>query len=83
MLFNKREVKIITPDSSVHRSVLMAIEKGKLQNLIFDNDALYSHRAMAAIISSILKLSPVKRAMASDQMKSVYLLRILSVMGYK
>ncbi|MBI9014712.1 MAG: 4Fe-4S binding protein [Clostridiales bacterium] len=83
MLFNKREVKIITPNSSVHRSVLMAIEKGKLQNLIFDNDALYSHRAMAAIISSILKLSPVKRAMASDQMKSVYLLKILSVLGYK
>jgi len=83
MLFNKREVKIITPDSSVHRAVLMAIEKGKLQNLIFDNGALHSHRAMAAIISAILKLSPVKRAMASDQMKSIYLLKILSVLGYK
>lgn len=83
MLFNKRHIRIITPASSVHRAVLMAIEKGQLQKLIFDNDALYSHRAMAAILSAILKLSPVKRALASEQMKSVYLLKIISALGYK
>lgn len=80
--FDVRDVKIITPASSVHRAVLMAIDKGKLQNLIFDNDALYSHRAMAAILSSILKLSPVKRALATDQMKSVYLLKLIERLGY-
>lgn len=51
----------------------MAIDKGKLQNLIFDNQALFSHRAMAAILGVILKLPPVKQAMASRQMKSRYL----------
>jgi hypothetical protein len=51
----------------------MAIERGKLQNLIFDNQALFSHRAMAAILGVILKLPPVKQAMASRQMKSRYL----------
>jgi hypothetical protein len=51
----------------------MAIEKGTLQNLIFDNQALGSHRAMAAILSAILKLPPIKQVMASRQMKSVYL----------
>jgi len=80
--FNEREKRIITPANSVHRAVLMAIEKGKLQNLIFDNQALYSHRAMAAILSAILSLSPVKRAMASEQMKSVYLIKILERLGY-
>jgi ferredoxin len=70
--------KIITPSTSVHRVVLMAIEKGMLQELIFDNKALYSHRAMAAILSSILKLPPVKKAMASEQMKSVYLDKLIS-----
>ena len=70
--------KTITPATSVHRVVLMAIEKGMLQELIFDQRALYSHRAMAAILSSILKLSPVKKAMASQQLKSVYLDRLLS-----
>jgi hypothetical protein len=51
----------------------MAIERGKLQNLIFDNQALFSHRAMAAILGVILKLPPVKQAMASRQVKSRYL----------
>lgn len=83
LTLKKRGTRILTPENSVHRAVLLAIDKGKLQNLIFDNDALYSHRAMAAILSAILKLSPVKRAMASDQMRSHYLVRLLEVLGYK
>jgi formate hydrogenlyase subunit 6/NADH:ubiquinone oxidoreductase subunit I len=76
--FEPRKQKVITPVNSVHRLVLMAIERGKLQNLIFDNQAFASHRAMAAVLSTILKLSPVKQAMASKQMKSVYLERLIS-----
>jgi Pyruvate/2-oxoacid:ferredoxin oxidoreductase delta subunit len=72
-----RKEKVITPVNSVHRLVLMAIEKGTLQNLIFDNQAFGSHRAMAAVLSAILKLPPVKQAMASKQMKSVYLERLI------
>ncbi|MEG1791971.1 MAG: (Fe-S)-binding protein, partial [Clostridia bacterium] len=45
--------------------------------LIFDNKALYSHRAMAAILGAILKLSPVQKLMASKQMKSIYLEKLL------
>jgi Pyruvate/2-oxoacid:ferredoxin oxidoreductase delta subunit len=78
-LFLKRtDRKVITPSTSVHRVVLMAIEKGMLQELIFDNKALFSHRAMAAILSAILKLPPLKKAMASEQMKSVYLEKLLA-----
>lgn len=78
IMLKSRGKRIITPATSVHRVVLMAIEKGQLANLIFDNRALVSHRAMAAILSSILKLSPVKKAMASEQMKSIYLDKLLS-----
>lgn len=73
-----RKEKIITPVNSVHRIVMMAIEKGKLQELIFDNKAFASHRAMAAILGVILKLPPIKQAMASKQMKSVYLEKLIS-----
>ena len=45
---------------------------------LFDNRALFSHRAMAAILGVILKLPPVKRAMASRQMQSRYLERLLA-----
>jgi len=74
---DSREERVITPVNSIHRVVLMAIERGKLQNLIFDNQALVSHRAMAAILGAILKLPPVKRIMASRQMKSKYLEKLL------
>ena len=69
----RRKEQVITPVNSVHRIVLMAIEKGKLQELIFDNQAFGSHRAMAAVLGAILKLPPIKQMMASKQMKSIYL----------
>jgi ferredoxin len=68
-----RPERVITPLNSVHKAVLMAIERGKLQNLIFDNHALASHRAMAAVLGVILRLPPLKQALASRQMKSRYL----------
>jgi ferredoxin len=68
-----RPQRVITPVDSVHRVVVMAIERGNLQDLIFDNQAMASHRAMAAVLGVILRLPPIKQAMASQQMKSRYL----------
>lgn len=76
ILLNRGQ-RVITPVNSVHRVVISAIEKGQLQHLIFDNQAFASHRAMAAILQVILKLPPLKQAMASQQMKSNYLARLL------
>lgn len=72
-----RETRTITPVDSVHRVVLMAIERGKLQNLLFDNQAFFSHRAMAAILGVILKLPPIKQALASQQFRSHYLVSLI------
>jgi len=65
--------RVITPLNSAHRIVNMAIEKGMLQNLIIDTQALYHHRVMNLILGAILKMPPVKQIMASKQMKSRYL----------
>ena len=72
-----RPERVITPLNSTHRVVLMAIERGKLQNLIADHQALASHRAMAAILGVILKLPPIKQALASRQLQSRYLEALL------
>ncbi len=74
----RRPIQVITPVNSTHRFVLQAIEKGTLQNLIFDNQAFANHRAMAAVFGTILKLPPLKQAMASKQFKSIYLDKLLS-----
>ena len=78
IVLERRPVQVITPVNSTHRFVLQAIEKGTLQNLVFDNQAFANHRALAAVFGAILRLPPMKQALASRQFKSVYLDRLLS-----
>lgn len=73
MSLRSRPQRVITPLNSVHRTVMMAIERGDLQNLLFDNRVLWNHRALAAVFGVILKLPPLKQALASRQVKSRYL----------
>jgi len=75
-----RPQRVITPLNGAHKAVVMAIERGKLQNLIFDNRVLFSHRALAAVLGVILKLPPIKQALASRQVKSRYLETLLKKM---
>jgi ferredoxin len=69
----RRRETVLTPVDFAHRIVAMAVERGKLQDLIFDNQAQWNHRAMAAILGAILKLPPVKQALAGRQLKSRFL----------
>jgi hypothetical protein len=55
----------------------MAIERGTLQHLVFDNQVLWSHRALAGVLGVILGLPPVKQALALRQVKSRYLEAII------
>ncbi len=73
LTLRSREKRVITPLNGAHRAVVMAIERGKLQDLLFDNQVLWSHRAMAAVLGVIIKLPPIKQTLASQQFKSRYL----------
>ncbi len=77
-----RSERVITPLTGVHRVVMMAIERGKLQHLIFDNRTLWNHRALAAVLGVILKLPPLKQALANQQMKSRYLENLIKRKKY-
>jgi ferredoxin len=68
-----REKRVVPPGNSVHKSVMMAIERGSLPHLIFDNRVMWNHRALAAVTGVILRLPPIKRIMASNQVKSRYM----------
>jgi len=72
-----RPERVITPVDTLHRTVLMALERGRLQDCIFDNRALFSHRAMAAVLGVILRLPPTKQVLATQQMRSRYLVTLL------
>jgi ferredoxin len=77
-----RPVRVITPVNSVHRVVMMAIERGGLEDLVFDNRVLWNHRALAAVLGVILRLPPLKQAVASRQFRSRYLETLISRLGY-
>jgi ferredoxin len=68
-----RTRRVVTPLNTAHRVVLMAIERNTLQHIVFDNQVLHSHRALAVLLGVILKLPPVKRLLASRQLRSRYL----------
>ncbi len=70
--------RVLTPLNGTHRAVVMAIERGKFQNLIFDNQVLWSNRALAGVLGVILKLPPAKQILASKQIKSRYLESLIS-----
>jgi len=78
IVMKSRSQRVITPLNGSHRAVMMAVERGKLQNLVFDNQVLFSHRALAGLLGGILKLPPIKRVMASQQVKSRYLEKLVS-----
>jgi len=73
-----RDKRIITPKTGVQRAIIMAIERGKLQNLIFDNRVLWSHRAMSAVLGAILKLPSIKKTLAKQQLKSAYVNTVIN-----
>jgi Pyruvate/2-oxoacid:ferredoxin oxidoreductase delta subunit len=78
-----RKVRVVTPFNTIHNSMIMAIERGKLHHFIFDNQALFSHRIMAAILGIIMNLPPIKQALVRDQVKSRYLEYLISRSKYR
>jgi ferredoxin len=81
LTLKERPERVITPVNSTHRVVMMAIERGDLQHLIFDNRVLWNHRALAAVLGVILKLPPIKQVMATRQVKSQYMEALIRRLG--
>jgi ferredoxin len=69
----RRKERVIPPRDTARRVVRMALERGKLADLVFDDRALASHRILASLLGAILRLPPVERVLAREQVKSVYL----------
>jgi NAD-dependent dihydropyrimidine dehydrogenase PreA subunit len=82
LFLRSRPARVITPLDGTHRIIMMAIERGKLQHLIFDHRVLWNHRALAAVLGVILRLPPFKQVLASQQVKSRYLETLLRRMRH-
>ncbi len=81
LALRSRAERVITPVNSTHRVVMMAIERGDFQNLLFDQRVLWNHRALAAVLGVVLRLPPLKQVLASKQVKSNYLETLITRLG--
>lgn len=73
-----RAERVLTPLNTTHRVVVMAIERGTFAELLVDGQASFGYRAVAAILGALLKMPPLKQALASRQVKSRYLEALLT-----
>jgi hypothetical protein len=62
-----------TPEDSFERVVRMAIDTGKLQNLLFDNQHLWTHKMLQRFVGILLNLGPVRRKLADHQLQSKFI----------
>lgn len=68
-----REKRVLHPENTFERIILQCLEKGTLQNQLFDDQSKMSMRFMCGLIGGFLRLSPVKKALMSDLMRSRFL----------
>lgn len=68
-----REQRVYYPEDTFERVILQSLERGNLQNLMFDNPQSYTHGFMRAMIGGFLKLPPVKKSLMSDTLRSRFL----------
>ena len=69
----KREKRVLHPENTFERILLQSLEKGTLQNQLFDNQNNITMKFMSGFVGGFLRLSPVKKALMSDLLRSQFL----------
>jgi ferredoxin len=69
----RREKRVLHPETTFERVILQSLERGTLQNQIFDNPQSITQKFMRGFIGGFLRLPPVKAALMSDMLRSSFL----------
>ena len=78
LTIEKIPARVHTPDSLMEKLLRQAIERGKLQNILFDDPSKVTHRTLQSLFSVIVNLPPAKQLLAREQVKSKFIDLILS-----
>jgi ferredoxin len=69
----KRGKRVIHPETTFERVILQCLERGTLQNQIFDNPQSITQKIMRGFVGGFLRLPPVKKSLMSDFLRSSFL----------
>ena len=64
--------RVYTPESMMEKMMIQALERGKLQNLLFDDPTRLTHRVGGALVNLLMKLPPTQAVLAQGQLKSKF-----------
>jgi ferredoxin len=68
-----RKQRVLHPETTFQRVVLQCLDRGTLQNQIFDNPQSITQSIMRGIVGAFFRLPPVKKALMSDMLRSSFL----------
>jgi ferredoxin len=69
----KRKQRVLHPETTFERVILASLERGTLQNQLFDDPNRITHRFLRGLVGGFLRLPPVKQALMSDLLRSRFL----------
>lgn len=78
MRMNRRVERVITPVSTIERVVNMALERGKLQHILFSDPESLTHQVINRFLGVFFNLPPVKKTLLSKQIKSRFVHAVIS-----
>jgi ferredoxin len=73
MKLHKRGQRVLHPETTFERIILQCLERGTLQNQLFDDPASLTHAFARALLGGFLRLTPVKRGLMSETLRSSFL----------
>jgi len=77
IVMKPRAKRVFTPETVFDRTVAMAIERGKLADIIFDNPDKLSYRALGRVVNILEKSPPFRAAMAIEPLRSNFLKNVV------
>ncbi len=78
MKLHPRKQRLLHPENTFARVMLQCLEKGTLQNQLFDDPGSKTHAFMRGVIGGFLRLPAVKQALMSDRLRSRFLRLMMS-----
>lgn len=81
LVLEKSSKRIIHPEDTFERAILQSLERGTLQNLLFDNPNSAAENFMRAVLGGFLKLPAVKKGLMGDKLRSRFLQTLKTVSG--
>lgn len=81
-IIERRSKTKFVPKDTFERLIMTAIERGKLQNLIFDNHKLITSEILQKLVGIILSLKPTKMILLNKYFKSRFLTMISKTSKY-